>query len=316
MSEPALRARELSMRFGEVEALRAVELAVTGTGVFGFLGQNGAGKSTLMHLANGFFAPSGGAVEIFGKRAGPTRTSPRRQVGYLQQQPAFYEWMSGREELVWHGRLMGLSRHDARAKAAALGERLGVAEALDRRVGGYSGGMKQRLGIARALLGDPLLLLLDEPVSALDPGGRAEVLELLAELGRAATVFFSTHLLVDVERVAQRVTVIHRGRILMDAPLGELQRRTLKPLLELSLPAVAVKLAEEIGRDPIVVHVESRRDDEALVLRLEVTDVLAAQRRLPALVAARGEALLSLVPVRPSLEEAFLHLVREDEDQP
>src|SRR5690606_6479268 len=123
---------------------------------------------------------------------GPERVSPRRRIGYLQQQPAFYDWMTGQEELSFHGSLVGLTSKQAREQGQARARELGIHDALKRKVGGYSGGMKQRLGLARALLAEPELLLLDEPVSALDPVGRAELLALVRSLGERATVFMST----------------------------------------------------------------------------------------------------------------------------
>lgn len=317
---PALVARGLKMRFGDVEALRGVELCVEGPGVFGFLGKNGAGKSTTMQLVNGFFPPSEGVVEVFGEPVGPGRVGPRRRIGYLQQSPAFYEWMTGAEELAFHGALVGLSAKDAREQGESLAKELGIHDALKRRVGGYSGGMKQRLGLARALLGAPDLLLLDEPVSALDPVGRAELLGLVKRLGERASVFMSTHILADVERVADRVTVIDRGRIVLDEPLASLRRRHLRPVLlvELRAPVAdafldALRGAPWLERLEPVQEAERAWSDEERApqvgLRLEVADVDAAGRELVRLVAAHELALLRMTPVEPTLEETFLSLV-------
>ncbi len=324
MSPPAIRASGLCMRFGDVEALRGVELSITGPGVFGFLGVNGAGKSTTMHLVNGFFQPSAGVVEVFGEPVGPERVSPRRRIGYLQQHPAFYDWMTGLEELMFHGSLVGLSRKEANEQGRALAAELGIADALSRKVGGYSGGMRQRLGLARALLGAPELLLLDEPVSALDPVGRAELLGLVRALGQRATVFMSTHILADIERIADRVTVIHKGAIVVDEPLASLKRRFLRPALELHVragdgaaerrPADEEAFVLALEREGWLERLERLSpsedvEDGLLRLRLALTDADAAARALPALIAAHPLALVKLVPVEPTLEETFLSLV-------
>lgn len=322
MSAPALVARALEMRFGDVIALRGVELCVDGPGVYGFLGKNGAGKSTTMQLVNGFFRPTSGVVEVFGEPVGPGRVSPRRRIGYLQQHPAFYDWMTGAEELALHGALVGLSPKQAREEGEALAKELGIFDALRRRVGGYSGGMKQRLGLARALLGSPALLLLDEPVSALDPVGRAELLGLVRRLGERASVFMSTHILADVERVADRVTVIHEGRIVLDETLAALRRRHLRPtlLVELSGPVpdafvAALRDAPWLERvDEGAPADEGSAAEHAAPLarfRLEVKDAEDAGRELARLVATHALSLARLAPVEPTLEETFLSLVEE-----
>lgn len=320
MSAPALVTRGLKMRFGDVEALRGVELRIDGPGVFGFLGRNGAGKSTTMQLVNGFFRPSEGAIEVFGEPVGPGRVGPKRRIGYLQQSPAFYDWMTGAEELAYHGALVGLSPKKAREEGEALAKELGIHDALSRRVTGYSGGMKQRLGLARALLGGPDLLLLDEPVSALDPVGRAELLSLVRRLGERATVFMSTHILADVERVADRVTVIEQGRIVLDEPLAALRRRHLRPLLVVELRAPvpdafqaalseAPWLAELHSLEAEKSQWSSPEEPPSVRFRLEVHDAEAAARELPRLVAEHELRLVRLTPVEATLEETFLSLV-------
>lgn len=323
MSPPALVTRNLKMRFGDVEALRGVELCIDGPGVFGFLGRNGAGKSTTMQLVNGFFTPSEGNIEVFGEPVVKGRVGPRRRIGYLQQSPAFYDWMTGLEELVYHGGLMGLSPKRAREEGEALAKELGIHEALRRRVGGYSGGMKQRLGLARALLGGPDLLLLDEPVSALDPVGRAELLALVEKLGERTSVFMSTHILADVERVADRVTIIEQGRIVLDEPLASLRHRHLRPILLVELRAPvpdafvsALSEAPWLGRvEPVPAEDErgpsSAETPPSVRFRLEAEDAEAAARELPRLVVAHELALVRLTPVEPTLEETFLSLVDE-----
>lgn len=309
MTPPILALRGLTRRFGDFEALRGVDLKIDGPGVHGFLGINGAGKTTTLRIVVGLLRPSRGEVRLFGQDA--RLPEVRARIGYLPQEPQFFGWMTGEELLIYVGELFGLSRQQARLRSARLLERLGLAQAARRRVGTYSGGMRQRLGIAQALLNDPELLILDEPVSALDPLGRAEMLDLLETLGRSCAVFFSSHVLGDVERVCDDVTILDKGRVLLRENTQALRQRFVLSALDLSLDQCDEQILHDLRSKP---WVGDLRQLEAIsgspaTLRIAVRDLEEAGRALPTFAAARGLGIRQLTPVQPSLEQIFVQLI-------
>jgi ABC-2 type transport system ATP-binding protein len=250
---PAIEARGLTKRYGEVLALDALDLAVPAGSVFGFLGPNGAGKTTTLRLLTGLGRPTAGSATVAGVAVGRVGLDLATHIGYLDQDPRFYGWMTGRELLAFVGRAYGLAGAALRARVDEVLEIVGLTDAAHRRVGGYSGGMRQRLGVGQAMLPRPSVLFLDEPVSALDPEGRRDVLELIGRLRGTATVFMSTHILTDVERICDRVAILDHGRLVAEAPIDELLARHARPILELDPEpgqdqAVAVLLGEAAGR--------------------------------------------------------------------
>ena len=232
----AIETRGLTKRFGSILALDRLDLAVPRGSIFGLLGPNGAGKTTTIRILAGLARPTAGSASVAGVPVGLGQPELRRRLGYLDQDPRFYSWMKGRELLELVGRLHGLGGAELRSHVAGMLERTGLVSAADRRIGGYSGGMRQRLGIAQALVHAPELLILDEPVSSLDPEGRRDLLELVAGLRGEATVVFSTHLLADVERICDRVAILDRGRRVTEGPLEDLLAAHARPIY-LLLPA-------------------------------------------------------------------------------
>jgi ABC-2 type transport system ATP-binding protein len=220
--------------------------------------------------------------------------------------------MTGRELVQLAGRLQGLGAADARTHGDRVLERVGLAEAALRRIGGYSGGMRQRLGIAQALVAEPTLLILDEPVSSLDPEGRRDLLALIAELRDRATIIFSTHVLSDVERICDRVAILDHGRLVTEGPLDELLARYALPVYRLdpepgqadAVAALAVRLREL----PWVDHVTESGGG----LVVSVSDEGQASAELLRAVVAADIRLAGFERVRPDLEDVFLRLVGRD----
>ncbi|HEY6837791.1 MAG TPA: ABC transporter ATP-binding protein, partial [Geobacteraceae bacterium] len=195
-----------------VEALRELSFSIPVGEVFGFLGPNGAGKSTTIKILMGLIAPTGGTARLFGTPV--TEAAARRSVGYLPENPAFYDFLTAREYLAFVGTSFGMDARTITAKTDEVLDRLDLREAADRPMRSYSKGMVQRLGIAQTLLHDPDLYILDEPMSGLDPIGRALVKDVIKGLKeRGKTVFFSTHITADVEAVCDRLGVIVKGRL-------------------------------------------------------------------------------------------------------
>ena len=296
----------MTKHYGRTAALDGVDLIVPAGSVFGFLGPNGAGKTTTLRILGGLARPTAGSAAVLGHDVAAAGNAVRTQIGFLPDVPGFYKWMTAAEFLRFAGGLFGLDDATLRARVAALLDLAGLA-AVEARIGTFSRGMKQRLGVAQALINAPRLLLLDEPTSALDPIGRKEVLDMIAALAGRTTVFFSTHILADVERVCDTVAVLDRGRVVAHDAIDGLKRRHgrgQRLLLELDDPA---RLAEAVAALPWVRLVER----SGAGLRLTVSDLATAERALPAVIAAAGLALRRLEVDEVSLEEVFVELVGE-----
>ena len=304
---PALEAVQLSKSYKDKTVLDAVDLTVEPGSVFGFLGPNGAGKTTTLRLVTGLARPTSGSIRVLGRDVAGAGNDVRAQLGFLPDVPAFYEWMSATEFMHFAGGLFGLERSVLKRRTEMLLDTAGLG-GVKGRIGGYSRGMKQRLGIAQALINAPKLLLLDEPTSALDPMGRKDVLDMIESLRGRTTIFFSTHLLGDVERVCDSVAILDRGRVVVQAPLAELKARYGAHKLLLEVVQGAGELAADIARQPWAGEVARRG---ATQLEVTVTDVGLAQRELPALLAARNCGLVSLETGELGLEGVFVELVGE-----
>ena len=304
----AIRCEQLSKTFGDVQALQPLDLAVEAGSIFGFLGRNGAGKTTTIRLLTGLAKPTTGTAWIAGMDTTQIDSAARHVFGYLPQDPAFYAWMTPREYLGYVASLFQIDGAERERRVEEMLELAGLKDASRRRISGFSGGMQQRLGIAQAFIHRPPVLLLDEPTSSLDPSGRYEVLELIASLRGQATVFLSSHILADVERVCDTVGIIHHGQLLLVANRDELlaQYATNVISLELerdSLPAVDRFVADLQARS-WVAGITSNDN----VLRVAVHDPAASKQALWPLVAEHGLALTRYEWIRPSLEEVFIQL--------
>lgn len=301
---PAIEVTGLVKTFGDAIALDGLELSVPRGSVFGFLGPNGAGKTTALRILTGLARPTAGVARILGADAWTAGNVVRAQIGFLPDVPGFYPWMTARELMEYAGRLFGLERRTLRERAESLLEMAGLSD-VRTKVGGFSRGMKQRLGIAQALINAPSVLLLDEPASALDPIGRRDVLEMIASLRGRATVFFSTHILADVERVCDTVAILDRGRVVANAPIAELKRRAAVDRLVIEVDGDPAMLIGDIEKRTWLRSVERMGEHITLV----VTDLTSAQRELPAAIAAAGLGLKRLEGTEKSLEDMFVELV-------
>jgi ABC-2 type transport system ATP-binding protein len=300
-----LAALGLTKRFGRLTAVDHVDFSVCRGDVYGFLGPNGAGKTTVIRMVLGLIAPTEGRVEGAGHRGPGDRVAALRHIGGFVESPVFYEAMSARRNL----RLladMGARVSDARiAEVLALA---GLTERADDRVRAYSHGMKQRLGIAQALLEQPDLIVLDEPTNGLDPAGMKDVRELIRELGRqGTTVFLSSHLLHEVEQVCTRAAIVDRGRVVVEGPVAELRSgSTDVKLLTGDQERAERTLAAMLGASAVT------RDGEHLLVRAADDDVPEMVRRL----VADGVDVRAVVPAAEGgLEEAFLALTGRGETE-
>ena len=308
----AIRIEGLRKHFGNVRALDGLDLTVEPGGVFGFLGPNGAGKTTTIRILTGLARPTAGRAWIDGLDITTSRRQIAARIGYLPEDPVCYPWMTAREFLDYVGRVFGLPAQEREQRTKELLELVGLTEVSGRRIGGFSRGMRQRLALAQALVNRPGVLFLDEPASALDPVGRKEVLELIERLRGQCTVFMSTHILADVERVCDTVGIIHRGKLIVQAPQAELLARYAQPVFEVEgdngSAAHLAAWAETVRARPWVTAVSLDRT----TARVVVSDVAAAKRELLPLAAQAGLPLVRYEMVRPSLEDVFVRLVGEE----
>jgi ABC-2 type transport system ATP-binding protein len=309
VSEPyAIRCSGLSKHYGTSIALIGLDLTVSTNSIFGLLGPNGAGKSTTMKLLTRQIAPGGGQAWVAGVPITGQTVDVRSRIGYLSEQPAFYNWMSGFEFLSFVGELFGLDSVVRRKRCGELLELVGLAGAAKKKIGAYSHGMRQRLGIAQAMMNQPEVLFLDEPVSALDPIGRKEVLEMLAHLKGKSTVFFSSHILTDVDRICDEIAVLHHGRLLVQAPTQALKEQYAQPVITIELESDASLLSDLLSREPYVRHIEIK-ENQASVL---VGDLALAKQHLPMLLAQAQLPLLRYEVTLPTLEDVFVRLIKEE----
>jgi ABC-2 type transport system ATP-binding protein len=307
----AIRTAGLSKRYGDVQAVEALDLIVPAGSIFGFLGRNGAGKTTTIRLITGLARPDAGRAWVDGVETTHADGGAQSAFGYLPQEPAFYGWMTAGETLDHIGRLFFIPAEERQTRTAELLRLVDLEDAATRKVGGFSGGMKQRLGLAQALFHGPGVLILDEPMSGLDPAGRRDVLDLMERLRGHVTIFFSTHILADVERVCDTVGILHEGRLVEVAGRQELLDRYTTTIAVLEVrPDAAARLpafTAELKMQPWVSAVVA---EEGFV-RVTVSDLAAGQTGLLPLVVRHDLPLLRYEWVRPNLEEIFLTLSEE-----
>ena len=282
--------------------------------MFGFLGPNGAGKTTALKVLAGLARGTSGSATVNGV-AVSAAGDHRRQLGYLAQDPRFYGWMTGRETLRYVASFRGVGTDREHEISALLG-RVGIAEAADRRTSTYSGGMRQRLGIAQALVGRPAVILLDEPVSALDPIGRKDVLDLMRELKGETTVFYSTHILDDVQRVSDHVAILDHGRLVKAAPthvlLGSFTANTLRVVLSGAKNATEVGMREIPGVASVTV-VSRSGDETAYDVVTQVGASSTVQRAITLFAVDAGLTLIANAEETLDLETVFLRLIDQKE---
>jgi len=214
----------LEKHFGEKKVLRGVDFSVAENRVFGFVGKNGAGKTTTMKITLGLLAADAGEVLVCGEKVHYGNTATNRFIGYLPDVPEFYSFMTPAEYLRFCGEIAGLDKKEIRSRSEELLKLVGLGDEKHR-IKGFSRGMKQRLGIAQALLGRPKLLICDEPTSALDPMGRKEILDVLVAAKAETTILFSTHILSDVEHICDEMALLNEGRIVMQGSIEDVKRK-------------------------------------------------------------------------------------------
>ncbi|MBM7549782.1 ABC transporter ATP-binding protein [Peptoniphilus gorbachii] len=218
----ALKIDNLHKSFGKNTIINGLSMSIPENTIFGFLGKNGAGKTTTMKMILGFLKIDEGSIEVFGEEVSFGQSKTNRFIGYLPDVPEFYGYMTAKEYLNLCGSITSLNKNEMKNKSEELLELVGLRN-VNKRISGYSRGMKQRLGIAQALLNSPKLLICDEPTSALDPLGRKEILDIILKIKDSTTVIFSTHILSDVEAICDHVVVLDKGKNVLEGSIDELK---------------------------------------------------------------------------------------------
>lgn len=311
VTDPVVRARGLSKRYGQVTALRALDLEVPRNSIFGFLGPNGSGKTTAMRVLLGLVRPTGGEATVLGLDVVRDSVAIRRRVGYLPQQPRFYDDLTPRETLRYaRGFFPPDPERSVESQIDEVLELVGLTEKRDQPVGGLSGGQRQRLGIAQAQIHRPELLILDEPASALDPIGRRDVLDIMRQLKETTTVFYSTHILDDVQRVSDTVAIVNEGERIAQAPIEQLLGGTGGLSYDLALRGDHEAVRNRLLAVPWVEWVDVASSNGVAQVRVGVSDERAADRELLRVALVDPEVeVLRFAPTRSELEDVFVELV-------
>jgi len=302
-----LEIKQLYKRFGHHEVLKGLDMDVPEHSIFGFVGQNGAGKTTTMKIILGLLKPDSGSVTVCGEKVTYGESKTNRHIGFLPDVPEFYGYMNPMEYLKLCGEITGLTKTQIKSKSEELLELVGLKD-QKKKIGGFSRGMKQRLGIAQALLNEPKLLICDEPTSALDPIGRKEILDILFAAKGKTTIVFSTHILSDVEKICDRIAVLHDGKLALCGTLSEIkERHRLHGFIlefESEEAASCFENSEELKQPSISL---SRNGSTVKVL---LTDGGMDGHFLLGVLSQRRIVPLKFAVMEPTLESLFMEVVR------
>lgn len=302
-----LEIRHLRKEFGAVTVIDDLNFVVKEQRVYGFLGKNGAGKTTTMKMILGLEKPTAGEIYVCGERVQYGETKTNRFIGYLPDVPEFYGYMKPMEYLQLCGEITGQRKSKTRQKSKELLELVGLAD-VNRRIGGFSRGMKQRLGIAQALLNEPKLLLCDEPTSALDPIGRKEILDVLSVVKEHTTVVFSTHILSDMERICDTVGILEKGKLQLEGDLCQLKQQFRQEGIRIILGESAdkQKLEAVFATFPFVQQIKSEKNE--MVLFIE--DMSQNGKKILTYLVEQQVPIKLYEELEPSLEKLFVEVVQ------
>ncbi|MCX7922624.1 MAG: ABC transporter ATP-binding protein [Clostridia bacterium] len=302
----AIETKDLTKCFNGYNAVDKLNLRVPEGSIYGFLGPNGAGKTTTLKMLTGLSTPTTGEIRLFGNKVSFGSMKNRADIGYLPDVPGFYDWMTPAEFLRFSGELFSIDKRVLDERIESLLDLVGL-NGVRKKIGGFSRGMKQRLGIAQALISEPKIVFLDEPASALDPIGRKEVMDIIAKLSGKITVFFSTHILSDIERVCDRVVILHKGKVELEDTIPNIRQKYAMHIIEVELAqGDMVELEGILKQEKWVADTVSSENEG---LKVHVNDMLRAQINIPVIISAKGMALKKFAALEPTLEDIFMKVV-------
>ena len=311
---PVIETHGLTKTYKGVEALKALDLQVQQNSICGFLGPNGAGKTTTIKLLLGLARPTGGTAFVFGKDIEQENDLIRRKVGYLSQDPRYYDYMTARQTLRFTaGFFYDGPRSEIENRVAETLELVGLTDKADRPIKGFSGGERQRLGIAQAQVNYPDLLILDEPAASLDPIGRRDVLEVLERLRKHSTIFYSTHILDDVQRVSDTVVILNKGTLVAQGPIEELLAGGQGTTFTLTVKGDSAAVETRLNSQPWVTGIETISKNGKVSWQIRASDPEIAEDQLvPLALAGGGVTVCEFGRKAQNLEQVFMNLVEEN----
>jgi ABC-2 type transport system ATP-binding protein len=313
-SDLVIRTQGLTKTFGDVEALKNLDLQVPQKSIFAFLGPNGAGKTTTIKLLLGLIKPTSGSGAIFGKDIVRDSVDIRVDVGYLPQDAKFYEHMTARQILDYTAKFFYRGpQSEIDKRIDEMIELVGLEGKADRPIKGFSGGERQRLGIAQAEVNYPDLLILDEPAASLDPQGRRDVLEVMSRIRKYATVFYCTHILDDVQRVSDQVAIVNHGELITQTSIEELLAGTGDVVYSVTLRGDAGSVYSRINELPWVSGIEVGQEGDQTTWQVSVTDEVVAEDQLMSLIVASGLKVSNFGRKEQSLEDVFINIVERSQ---
>jgi ABC-2 type transport system ATP-binding protein len=300
-----LTVQKLTKKYGSKTVVDDISFNFGHHKCIALIGPNGAGKTTTLRSLAGLLKPTEGTIQI---EAQGKNQDIREYIGYLPQYPAFHTWMTGREFLIYSGKLAKLTKAEATKRATELLKEVGISEeAQDERISRYSGGMKQRLGIAQAIIHKPKLLILDEPVASLDPIGRREVLVLMEKLKQEMTILFSTHILNDAEEVSDELLLLNHGKLIESGSLIDLRKKYQTTVIELQVEDDIHLYQEIVGAIDGVTSVKVERDK----LLIATTDMKKVRENILTLASKENWQITTFSINKASLEDMFMRVVNE-----
>jgi ABC-2 type transport system ATP-binding protein len=314
--QAAVSTEELSKSFESVRALKGLNLKVPEKSIFGLLGPNGAGKTTTIKLLLGLIKPTSGRGTILGQDIEKNSVEARRRIGYLAQIPSYYTYMTARETLLFKLQFYyGGDRKILEKRVQETLEMVELEDKADRPIRGFSGGERQRLGIAQAWVHRPDLLILDEPAANLDPMGRHEVLNLMEKLREQSTVIYSTHILNDVQHVSDTVAILNKGELIAQATINDLLKGSGPAVYNITVKGNYQPAYEKIRGLPWVIAVNVVHGDSQTTLEVSVNDEDRAEDELPKIILQSGNLVLEeFARKRLDLEDIFLQMVEGDKN--
>lgn len=306
----AIEVKNLKKDFGKFSAVKGISFSIERNHIVGFLGPNGAGKTTTIRTIVGLNRATSGLVKVCGETVNFGQSNINHKIGYLPELPSFYNWMSGEEYLDFIADTFGINQDLKRKRIDELLELTGLISAKNRKIGGYSNGMKQRLGIAQSLVHDPEVLILDEPVSSLDPVGRVEIIKIIESLKNSKTIFLSTHILTDVDRICDDIIIINHGRKIADSSLVQLKNKYANPILEIDFISDPKKYIDFIKAENWVKSV----DQNNCQLKVTISDPKVIETNKPIKLLSRLElGILNYDFKLPTTEDLFVKLLEEND---
>lgn len=301
-----LELKKVQKQFGELQVIKDLNFTVPEHSVFGFIGKNGAGKTTTMKMILGFLQPSAGEIYVCGEKVTYGNSKTNRHIGYLPDVPEFYGYMKPKEYLKLCGEITGLKEDQIKRKTEELLSLVGLDDA-NRRIRGFSRGMKQRLGIAQALLNEPKLLICDEPTSALDPIGRKEILDILSVARKKTTIVFSTHILSDVERICDSIGVLDNGKLVLQGTVPEIKNNRRKDTVQIEIAdnKGIKELGEKLNKLQFVLGTSVK--DNCINIHLKKADIFGTE--ILSFLIKENVSVIRYEIMEPSLENVFMEVV-------